>query len=325
MCAWLIEQARQQRASDISIKQNAAHIEVHFRVDGILHTVAMLDTKHHRVLCDAFKTHANLDTSDRSRPQYAHHHVAHLDVHTWSIPTAQGESIKLALQPPLRTIHAWSTLGLRTEQQQRLCEHLHIAQGLVVIGGPAGSGLEKTIDAIIDHLRAQNLQVSILHDEMALYAQHQLEVYDGSQQIVIVPELLGHQTIAAVATLLQRDVMVITSFNAHNTSDILTRLERLEINPAHLTTTLVAQRQYRRLCTDCRVQADAFYQAQGCPRCQDTGYFETIGVFELMQFINNTRHQTELLHDASWSNVTDGVTSLQEHQRHFGRCDQGTN
>jgi general secretion pathway protein E len=109
----------------------------------------------------------------------------------------------------------------------------------------------------------------------------------------------------------------------------------LGVEPYLLASSLLgvlAQRLVRRICPDCRreysptgeelfryaipaeeMQGKAFYKGAGCPACQNTGYRERMGIFELLVVCENVREL--ILHRGKASSIKNqamqcGMTTL---------------
>ena len=70
---YLVQQADKLGASDIHIENQRSEIRVRMRVDGALHSVAILEKDRYRVLMAALSSQANISTASRA-PQSGHMH-----------------------------------------------------------------------------------------------------------------------------------------------------------------------------------------------------------------------------------------------------------
>jgi general secretion pathway protein E len=109
---------------------------------------------------------------------------------------------------------------------------------------------------------------------------------------------------------------VLSTVHTNNAASTLTRLLDMGVEDYLMTSTLnaiVAQRLVRRLCQDCckpyaplpellaqlgREGSDevTFWRPEGCPKCNDTGYFGRISINEVLIMSDPIRRQ--ILHHA---------------------------
>ena len=103
---YLVQQADKLGASDIHIENQRSEIRVRMRVDGALHSVAILEKDRYRVLMAALSSQANISTASRA-PQSGHMHkeiydpstnATHLlNLRVEAVPTMYGQDVVLRL------------------------------------------------------------------------------------------------------------------------------------------------------------------------------------------------------------------------------------
>src|SRR6185436_19308042 len=97
----LLLDAMRARASDLRIEPLSGAKRVRFRIDGILHTVAMLTNQQGQVLLNQFKAISDLDPVTRFTPRdtrtTVHLEEGHIDLRLALAPCAHGEMLSVRL------------------------------------------------------------------------------------------------------------------------------------------------------------------------------------------------------------------------------------
>lgn len=176
-----------------------------------------------------------------------------------------------------------------------------------------------------------------------------------SPDVIMVGEIRDSETadIAIKASLTGQ--LVLSTLHTNDAVGAITRLIDMGIEPFLVASSLIvtsAKRLCRRVCTSCREETTipkeswkklgiervlkpgvkpSFYKAKGCARCNNTGYFERIGVHEVLMIDDSIRDliikRASLgeikefamkekgmmtLRDDAMLKVVEGVTTLEE-------------
>ncbi len=238
------------------------------------------------------------------------------------LPTLHGESVTLRLPDESKRAFEIETLGLSAGLDAQLLRLIGALQGTLLLTGPSSSGKTTTIYAILKRLvQTHGDRVNILTIEDPIEAelegvsQTQLDPAGGltyasglrailrqDPNVIVVGEIRDDETahIAIQAGLTGH--LVISTVHSGRAAGVFTRLLNMGIEPfliASSVSGVIAQRLVRRICEECRAPYEApaheleslgiteessltAYKGKGCARCNGTGYFGRIGIFELL-------------------------------------------
>ena len=276
----VLADAIEQRATDVHFEPGPTGVRVRFRVDGTLHDVDAPSLAGHSSAMSVIKILAGVDTANAGRPHHGRFSVAHddrtVEVTLSTLPAADGEVAVLHIRDESPRVRELGSLGLAAGQKAAFETALRLPQGLVVAGGPTGSGRRATAYAALAELNRPDR--SVVAVEPAAAATGSRYVIDGVKQIRVDPRS-GLTRASALQSVLRADAdvilvgavddpeaarsavdaarlgrLVLATVDAPRATAIPLRLVDLGVEPFVVTAALtcaVAQRLVRRLCTRC--------------------------------------------------------------------------
>jgi general secretion pathway protein E/type IV pilus assembly protein PilB len=142
----IIREAIIERATDIHVEPLESDLRIRYRIDGILHEVAVPPQLRllQSAIISRLKVMAHMDIAERRLPQDGRINLQardqNIDVRVSTIPTVNGESISLRLLSRSEQHFGFDRLDL-SEKQSRIIRHL-LAQpnGIILLTGPTGCG-----------------------------------------------------------------------------------------------------------------------------------------------------------------------------------------
>ena len=245
-----------------------------------------------------------------------------LDVRVATSPTVFGEMAVLRLLDKSRSMYELSRLGMPAETEAAYRELIRKPYGMVICAGPTGSGKTTTLYATLEAVRNDAIKVATIEDpvEYVIPRISQIQIHEAAgltfasglrallrqdPDTILVGEIRDVETarIAVQAALTGHFVM--SSLHATDASAALHRFLDMGIESFLLASSLtgvVGQRLVRRNCPRCtepyeppveetmfvekvlgEVPAAAkFMRGKGCSFCRDTGFFERVGVYEVL-------------------------------------------
>jgi type IV pilus assembly protein PilB len=276
MLAYLVQQAYELKASDIHLECQKDNVRVRFRVDGVLHPVAYINTEKYRHLSASLASAANVSTQE-TEPQTGHisrsfkmatGEEVTVNLRVETVPTVYGMDVVMRLfNMSLERLNL-DKLGLSRQESAVVNEVIQHPTGMVLIVGPTGSGKTTTLYSLINTLNTPERKIITLEDPVEYNM-------PGIVQIPVTGELEGHDFAERLRAVLRLDPdvvmvgeirdpdtaktalqgaltghLVMSTFHAANAAAALTRmLDMVGINPlfASAMHLIMAQRLVRRL------------------------------------------------------------------------------
>jgi len=274
--AYLVKQAFQLKASDIHLENQADGVRIRFRVDGVLHTIAMLSRQKYHILVSTIAAAANVST-DVPEPQSGHINkqyrmatgeeiTANLRVET--VPTAYGQDVVMRLFNMKVEYLNLDKLGLSESERKVVDDVIQHPTGLVLIVGPTGSGKTTTLYSLLTTLNSDERKIITLEDPVEYFMPGVVQIPVAGDEsatgfgerlravlrldpdIVMVGEIRDPDTAKTALQAALTGHLVLSTFHASSTSAALTRLiDFVGLNPlfASAIHLIMAQRLIRRL------------------------------------------------------------------------------
>jgi len=248
-----------------------------------------------------------------------HHSV---DVRLSTMPVQFGESVVMRLLDQTSGILRLEKLGMADKIRQRFDYLIHRPHGLVLVTGPTGSGKTTTLYAALSLLNKPEKKIITAEDpiEYRLPRVNQVQVNPKvglefstvlraslrqDPDIVLIGEMRDNETAEIALRAAMTGHMVLSTLHTNDAVSTVVRLLHMDVDRYLVASSLravMAQRLVKKLCTHCRqpyqpdvqesswlqamapgVDSHNFYAANGCHRCQNTGYQGRIGVYELLE------------------------------------------
>ncbi len=276
----IIIEAVRLGVSDIHIQPRAKSIVVRYRIDGILRDKIQIPHHMYAALVSRIKVMAELDISERRRPQDGRITVKTplrvVDLRISTLPTLNGEKVVMRLLDRNATIHRIEEVGFSGVDLDKIRRLIAKPQGIILATGPTGSGKTTTLYSLLQHTATPEKNYVTIEDPVEYYL-------DQAGQ-VLVREKIGLTFPLVLRSILRQDPDVIllgeirdfetaeVAFHAaltghlvfstlHTNSAVATvaRLFDLGLKPYIIASALegvIAQRLLRRICEHCREPAE---------------------------------------------------------------------
>jgi type II secretory ATPase GspE/PulE/Tfp pilus assembly ATPase PilB-like protein len=273
----IIDQAVMERASDIHLEPVDDGLRIRTRVDGIMRDAHFLPKAVHPRLMARIKILANLDISDRRRPQDGQFSVMaggdqRVDIRVATIGTIRGEKATLRILDNSLRLLTLSQLGFAPDTLTQFQETLDKAARMVLVGGPTGSGKTTTLYAAINHIADSGRSIVTVEDPVEYQFPKITQIQVNSRagvtfatglraimrhdpDIILVGEIRDEETAKTAIQAALTGHFVLASIHANDTVGALFRLLDLGIKPNLISLVLagsLAQRMVKCLCPHCR-------------------------------------------------------------------------
>jgi type II secretory ATPase GspE/PulE/Tfp pilus assembly ATPase PilB-like protein len=328
----LITQAVKDRASDIHIEPQEERLRIRYRIDGILHDMFSFPLNIHSPLISRVKILSEMDISEQRRPQDGQFSIKiagnEVDIRSATMETPYGERVTLRILDKSLALFALTELGFQPDVLKKYQAMLKSPLGMILAGGPTGSGKTTTLYASINELDKNELNIMTIEDPIEYnftnVNQTQVNVKAGitfgnglraimrhDPDVILVGEIRDKDTVNTAIQAALTGHLVLSSIHANDAVGVLFRLMDLDGEPASISTTLigiVSQRMVRRICPNCRTsyqpseeelaafkkemgdEPATFYHGVGCNLCVNTGYRGRIGIFEFLVMRESIRN-----------------------------------
>jgi general secretion pathway protein E len=328
----IITQAVRDRASDIHIEPQEDRLRIRFRIDGTLFDMFSLPLSAQVPLVSRIKILAEMNIAEQRRPQDGQLSFTagdkQIDIRVASLATAWGERMSLRILDKSLALFTLAELGLLPDSLKKLEAMAKKPYGLLLVGGPTGSGKTTTLYALINTFNRAERNIMTIEDPIEYrfhdINQTQVNIKSGitfpnglralmrhDPNIILVGEIRDQETASIAVQAALTGHLVLSSIHANNSVGVLFRLLDLGIEPYMIISTLAGistQRMVRRICPHCRTSyqppaeetaifreelgevPDRLYdRGSGCNLCANTGYQGRTGIFEVMTMSDTIR------------------------------------
>ena len=313
--------ARKARVSDIHFQPTGDGLELKFRVDGVLASLAMFPSQLAANITARLKVLAGLLTYHVDRPQEGRIRSPREDteMRVCTFPTLHGERTVVRLFGGAQHYQYLNELELPNDVLQPLRLLLSETSGAILVSGPAGSGKTTTVYACLREIARQGNGARSLVSiedpiEVAVDGVAQAQVNSAAgldlanglrflmrqdPEVIMVGEIRDRPTAVTALQASLTGHLLLSTFHAGSAAETVSRLSDMGMEPYVLRSGLLAilhQRLLRRLCT-CATPADSVnarlgltveraMEPRGCAECSGTGYR---GRFLLVEMLTLSR------------------------------------
>lgn len=292
-----------------------------------------------------------------------------VDIRVSTIPSVVGERAVLRLLVKDEKRYNLSKLGMYEDLLNDFIDIIKIPHGIILVSGPTGSGKTTTLYAGIKEINTPEKNIITIEDpvEYRIKGVSQIQVnpkinltFAGGlrsilrqdPEVIMVGEIRDRETAEIATQAAMTGHIVFSTLHTNDAASGVVRLIDMGIEPYLIASTVIgflSQRLVRVLCQQCKVpqkidkeilrsegfdpqqfEGKTIYTSAGCPKCQNTGYFDRMGIFEMIKVEERVRKMIIEKRDASFirkncvdagmktmlvdgiEKVLQGITSLDE-------------
>jgi type IV pilus assembly protein PilB len=313
------------RASDLHFEPYEYNYRVRFRIDGELREITQPPIAIKDKLASRIKVISRMDIAEKRVPQDGRLKLKFgnkaIDFRISTLPTLFGEKIVIRILDPSSAKLGIEALGYEKIERDRLMHVIQRPYGMVLVTGPTGSGKTVSLYTCLNLLNQPGVNICTVEDpaEINLPGVNQVNVNDKAglsfaaalksflrqdPDIIMVGEIRDLETADIAIKAAQTGHMVMSTLHTNDAPTTLTRLLNMGVAPFNIAASVLlitAQRLARRLCENCKTQADypreallraGFadtdldgswrpYRAVGCSACNN-GYKGRVGLYQVM-------------------------------------------
>jgi type IV pilus assembly protein PilB len=272
----VLQQAIQDRASDIHFEPFETDFRIRYRVDGALYEMAPPPKHLALPVISRLKVMANLDISERRLPQDGrialHLNNRQVDLRMSTLPTQFGESVVLRVLDRAAVNLEIESLGFPKYVYDFVTEVILRPNGIFVVTGPTGCGKTTTLYSCLRRVNAIDSKLLTAEDpvEYDIEGIMQVAINDAvgmtfgkalrsflrqDPDIIMVGEMRDLETAQISIQASLTGHLVLSTLHTNDAPGAVTRLVDMGVEPFLISSTLMAvlgQRLVRTICKNCR-------------------------------------------------------------------------
>jgi len=278
----ILQQAINDRATDIHIERFREDLRLRYRIDGILYDTQISGEIRYlyNAIISRIKIMSGLNIIERRIPQDGRAKVKigseEYDLRISILPTLYGENIVIRILPTTMLFNI-SQLGLSKQYLEIFEQLLKKPHGIIFLTGPTGSGKTTTLYACLSMLNTRERKIITIEDpieyELNGISQLQIKPAIGFTFATALRSVLRHDPdiimVGEVRDFEAAEITIQTALTGHlvfstlHTNDAATgatRLIDIGIEPylvASSVEAFIAQRLVRVICERCKTDATA--------------------------------------------------------------------
>ena len=274
----IIREAILERATDIHVEPLENDLRIRYRIDGILHEVAVPPQLRllQSAIISRLKVMAHMDIAERRLPQDGRinlqAHDQNIDVRVSTIPTVNGESISLRLLSRTETQHfGFDRLDMSQRQGQIIRALLAQPNGIILLTGPTGCGKSTSLYCFLSSINSVQRRIITIEEpvEYRLPGVSQIDVKPEidltfakglrhilrqDPNVVMVGEIRDVETADISIRAAMTGHLVFSTLHTNDAVGGITRLLDMDVEPFLLSSVVkafIAQRLVRTICPHC--------------------------------------------------------------------------
>lgn len=262
-------------ASDAHYEPQEKSVTVRFRIDGILHKVFEIRRPVYEKLLNQIKFSCQMKLNINNVPQDGRYDFAYnegkIDVRVSALPTPYGESLVCRYLVADEKTLGFADLGFQGSALKKLENAVKIAQGMILVVGPTGSGKTTTLYSVINSMNTPERKTITLEDPVEYHiagvTQSQIDEKRGynfasglrsvlrqDPNIVMIGEIRDLETAETAAQAALTGHVLLSTLHTSSAIETIPRLVNMGLAPfmvAPSLDTIVAQRLVRKICPKC--------------------------------------------------------------------------
>ena len=272
----IIEQAVNERASDIHIEALEDSVRVRFRIDGVMQEMMRYEKELLNAIVARIKIISGMNISEKRAPQDGRmtqrFDRVEYDIRVSSLPTTFGEKIVMRLASKSALTRDKSELGFPEAEMRRFDHLVHQPHGIILVTGPTGSGKSTTLYTVLSELNEGSVNIVTVEDpvEADVDGINQVQVNEKAgltfasalrsilrqdPDIIMIGEIRDQETAQIAVQASITGHLVVSTLHTNSSASTISRLEDMGVESYLLADSvkgIIAQRLVRRLCPACK-------------------------------------------------------------------------
>jgi len=274
----ILNQAIQDRASDIHVEPFERELRVRYRVDGILHDASAPPKRLHPAIVSRIKILSDLNIAERRLPQDGRMRLQaagrQVDVRVSTIPSLYGESVVMRILDRSSALLTLEELGMRSDALSRFRQLISSPHGILLVTGPTGSGKTTSLYAALNGIYSRERKIITIEDPVEYQlngvVQMQVQPHIGltfagglrhivrqDPDVIMVGEIRDGETAEIAIHAALTGHLVLSTLHTNDAAGAVSRLLDMGAEPYLVASSLVgsiAQRLVRVICRACMAE-----------------------------------------------------------------------
>ncbi len=273
----IVDQAANERASDIHIEPMEEMVRVRYRIDGVMQEMMHYEIDLLPAIVARIKIISGLNISEKRVPQDGR--MTHIvnrveyDIRVSTLPTVYGEKVVMRLAEKKALTRDKKDLGFPDDEMKKFNDLIAHPNGILLVTGPTGSGKSTTLYTVLSELNQGTVNIITVEDpvEANVDGINQVQTNDKAgltfaaalrsilrqdPDIIMIGEIRDGETAGIAVKAAITGHLVVSTLHTNSAASTITRLEDMGVEPyliADSVIGIIAQRLVRRLCPKCRV------------------------------------------------------------------------
>jgi len=245
-----------------------------------------------------------------------------IDLRVSTLPSVWGENIVMRLLYSEAQNLDLSKLSFSPIQFEAIQKGLDSPYGMVLITGPTGSGKSTTLYSMISKINDPQINIMTAEDPVEYRLPHIIQVQVNNiagldfgnilrsflrqdPDVILVGEIRDGETASISVKAALTGHLVLSTLHTNDAPATITRLVDMGIDPLYVgssVVTVISQKLVRRICENCKkplkevdlvkakkngiprelFEGGTFFEGEGCPVCNYTGYKGRMAAYEVM-------------------------------------------
>lgn len=260
--------------SDVHIEGEEREIKVRFRIDGVLHDVAVLDKNRWDKIISRLKLLTSVKINVTDKPQDGRMAIYmiddRVDIRVSFLPTSYGESVVMRFLRASKAGLELENLGIRGSVLDQLKKEIARPNGMIITTGPTGSGKTTTLYAVLKKINNPQTKIITIEDPI----EYQLEGINQSQtsdkytfaqglrsivrqdpDVILVGEIRDLETAEIAIQAALTGHLVLSTIHTNDSAGTVPRFLSMGVKPfllAPAMNAMIGQRLVRQICGKCK-------------------------------------------------------------------------
>ncbi len=275
----IIVDAHRINCSDIHIEPypGKSGAEIRFRVDGYCRRYKIIPHNYKRALISRIKIMADLDISERRKPQdgkilFRKFYPLDIELRVATMPTAGGEEDVVMRILTAGEPMALNTMGMKERDHSLLLKMSEKPYGMLLVVGPTGSGKTTTLHSILRHINRPETKIWTAEDPVEItqrglrqvqvqpkigfnFATAMRSLLRADPDVIMVGEMRDHDTAAIACEASLTGHLVMSTLHTNSAPETIVRLLDMGMDAFNFSDAILgilAQRLVRTLCVHCK-------------------------------------------------------------------------